>query len=622
MTRAYQICPKDPLANLQYRHEVLKAAREHDHIQETLRLLCARDVLFFVNTFVYVIEPRRKVISPFVTWEMQDEAFDALTAVMGREDLDIFKSRDVGATWIVLSAVFHQYLFAENFLALLGSRRADLVDSNDQKSLMGKIDFLMRKLPSWLLPNGFIPRLHRNTNELLNPENGNVINGEATVGDFARGDRRTLIAIDEFGAIRPVLQSAMLEAAQDATDCLVLMGTAKHKHDKFAERWRSKPVRSIFLPWWRHPEKSKGLYTNAEGKRRSPAYDHALKRSNNDTRKMAREWDCEFDAADTMGFDLVLFDAMRQRDVRNPLLRGWLAYDSETLEIKPQGWREDPNGEVSLWIRPDQNGRFPGGQEYVAGADISTGLASRYAPGKSNSVLYVFNRRTGELVASIVTASRVPTEFADVCIALCNWFGGGEREDGGFRTCFMNWEANGPVGRLYGKRVLAFTGNVYYRDVDVRGEDLREKKQSKPGWWNPPDGANDLLKELEAGIRNGQIVIRDEAFWAETKQYILDDRGLLVHSLTHQTDDPALAGQNHGDRCVAAGIAFKGIGYMARSRKRHADDARADDLPAELDMSYDGRRRYHRGAETPADPFAARWGEHSTFPVEAFDREW
>ena len=80
-------------------------------MQRNLWDACSRDILYWINTFVWTFDPRKpnpKI--PFITYEYQDEAFlamdEALPGAGGEfkgHDVIIEKSRDMGASWICLT---------------------------------------------------------------------------------------------------------------------------------------------------------------------------------------------------------------------------------------------------------------------------------------------------------------------------------------------------------------------------------------------------------------------------------------------------------------------------------------------------------------------------------------
>lgn len=65
----------------------------------------------------------------------------------------IEKSRDMGASWMMCLVSTWFFLFHDHFSALMLSRKEEYVDKKgDNKTLFAKIDFLLKWMPTWLLP--------------------------------------------------------------------------------------------------------------------------------------------------------------------------------------------------------------------------------------------------------------------------------------------------------------------------------------------------------------------------------------------------------------------------------------------------------------------------------------
>ena len=91
----YSHVPKEPGKQLLYRQKVLEMSAESTDLQQQLWIASRRDLLFFVNTFLYVYEPRKPAILPFNTWEFQDRAFLLMDQFLGKRDIGLEKSRDM-----------------------------------------------------------------------------------------------------------------------------------------------------------------------------------------------------------------------------------------------------------------------------------------------------------------------------------------------------------------------------------------------------------------------------------------------------------------------------------------------------------------------------------------------
>ena len=151
--KLYAAVPKDLKANLLFRQRILEESYADPEVGEAIKEFCRDDILFFINTFCWVYEPRSRSVIPFLTWEFQDETITRIVELLGNKDVILEKSRDMGASWMVLTIFFWQWCFHPYSAMGLVSRTEDAVDkSDDPDTLMWKLDFHLRNLPSFLKP--------------------------------------------------------------------------------------------------------------------------------------------------------------------------------------------------------------------------------------------------------------------------------------------------------------------------------------------------------------------------------------------------------------------------------------------------------------------------------------
>ena len=112
MTDLYSSVPKTLKENLEFRRKICASATDIE-VQRQLWTACKRDVLFFINTFCWLYEPRNSRLRgttsnviPFITYEFQDNALLQMNEALGVQDIGIEKSRDLGATWMFLTLFF------------------------------------------------------------------------------------------------------------------------------------------------------------------------------------------------------------------------------------------------------------------------------------------------------------------------------------------------------------------------------------------------------------------------------------------------------------------------------------------------------------------------------------
>lgn len=538
MSRHVHLVPKEIEANLAFRRELIAFGNKGAREKSALLAMCAEDVLFYVNAFCWTYDPRLKVSTvPFITYPYQDESILKVNeSIATGEDLLIAKSRDMGASWLILTAFQHRWRFMHGQSFLVVSRNEDYVDkAGNPKSLFWKFDFLHKNMPGWMLPN-----LTRTRLRLSNDDNGSSIDGESTTGDVARGDRRTAIMLDEFAAFESNDGYRALSATRDATRCRIFNSTPNGSANAFYDLAQKPDIKQIRMHWSQHPVKADGLYTDAHGKARSPWYDKECLRCANAT-EIAQELDIDFAGSDYLFFDAGMIDRLVAA-CTPAMVRGELTFDPQTLE--PVDFVESGNGRLKLWMRPALGMRLPDDRNYAMGIDIATGT------GSSNSAISIGDCLTGEKVAEYVNPKIRPDELGRLAVALGKWFKGMGRE------AYMVWEAPGP-GRNFGDVVIkSGYRNVYYRKNELV---VNAKAGTVPGWWPTKDEKRSLYGEYRRALNEGEFMNRSAESLRECKEIVYTDGGWVIHGRSLATPDPSGARENHGDRPTADALCWKGM---------------------------------------------------------------
>lgn len=160
----------------------------------------------------------------FIPWPKQEEFLRFLHAkVSAGKPWMLEKSRDQGATYLIAAYVLWRWLFTPGFKATFCSRDELNVDSKgNPDSIFEKLRIIYRRLPIWMMPDGFNERKHDNIMQLTNPVTGAVATGE-TGDNPGRGGRSTMYVVDE-GAF--LSHPARVEAAVSGnTDCVGWVST-------------------------------------------------------------------------------------------------------------------------------------------------------------------------------------------------------------------------------------------------------------------------------------------------------------------------------------------------------------------------------------------------------------
>ena len=563
----YGLVPKTLKENLEFRRDLLQWADTPDR-QRTLWTACKRDVLFFINTFCWLYEPRNSRLRgttsnviPFITYGFQDQAFLDMNESLGTNDIGVEKSRDLGATWMFLTLFFWHWMFYDFSSFGVMSRTADLVDKPGKKdTLMWKLDFLLAGdggkggLPKWMRPS----KVYRSMMLMENRLNGSTFEGATTTEDAFRGGRKKGIALDEYAAFPNGDDYKALAATQHATDCRVFVSTPKGASGSYYDiMHQPSDMTKIVLDWKDHPDRGVGLYTSKkgqleiidkdyefpasykhvlDGKVRSPYYDDECKRPGATPQTIAQELDRDYGGSDYQIFGKDLYEAGKE-NVLNPYERGILYYDEETLE---PDYTSTSDGPFEIWCHRDSRGLPVNSGQYIIGVDVSAGIGGDYT---SNSVACVMDTVTGQQVGEFASNTVPPVEFADLVISASKWFG----------NAYLIWEMNGPPGSAFTKQILERGyPYIYYREIENKSY---RKKTRNPGWFSTEKNKLAVLSQMSAAIQSGEYCIRSSKLLDECRQYVYK-QGRVVHSRSVRTQDHSAKGQAHGDRVIAAAIAW------------------------------------------------------------------
>lgn len=571
----YRHCvPKDLAGNLRFREILLNAVTSSDAIAEEVWIACSRDILFYINTFGYTLNPRlSNPLIPFLTYGYQDSTILELERLLGHEDVALPKSRDMGASWICLLVMEHAWHFKNLQQFLLTSWKEELVDGPSEKTLFSKLDFWWQRLPGFLQP-----KMKRNNFHCSNLENGSSFDGEATVESLGSGDRRTAILLDETSKMPNA--GAIFTSTQAVTDCRIFNSTPNGRFgigEAFYKKIRNPNQRKIWMHWSDHPSKRRGLYKMKNGVRtplpdsynwhddydkvslqwknpaekpRSEWYDKQVLRAQSPI-EIAQECDIDFLGSSIRFADPVVISTVKEAMCRDPKWSCDISADPEDFTITTI---RQPRGQMAFWVEL-VNGKPPHG-EYAVGVDVSAGTGGELT---SESCISVWDRKTKEQVAEFASRTTKPDKLAILSVAIAKWF----------NDAFLVPEVNGPVGKLYVDefRKLDYS-NVYHREVM---ETFAVKQTKKIGYRNG-DGGAAILQSLHSAIDSGEAKLRSSLVADQMLEYEWDG-GNLKHAASGNSASESEKGLAHGDRAIAAAMGWLGV------CRRPVEDDRKESSP-------------------------------------------
>jgi len=531
---------------------------------------------------------------PFITWPVQDRTISAIKdSIDNRKDCLIDKSRDMGATWIVLGTFFWYWLFQSDCHFLCASRKEEYVDKRgDHKCLFAKLEYLHAHLPRWCQPQTERTHMH-----FANVMNGSVLDGESTNKDLGAGDRRLAVMLDEFARVDSADAQSISETLSDTTDCIIYNSTHTNMGHPYAKIRYGGKVKVVVMPWYEHPDRRVGLYrspsynqveitdinwwrkkygkvfdsykvgesfaasdveieailagephslftADGKGNWRSPWYDAQVRRRS--SRDVAQNIDMNPVGSGDAVFDLPDLQRMRTDYCRKPKYTGEIKYkiDNDNDRIIDYEFITDSlkKDQFQWWSslydgRPNQN------HNYIVGCDISLGT------GVSNSVASVYDCNTNSKVGSWVSAFVSPTNFAEQVVALCLWVGGARPD-----KPFLIWEENGP-GTVFDRRIWQLGYQfIYYRKDEKKSY---RPRQANHGWHSSADSKQVLIylyrEALSLTFRQDtdkrRFINPDELAIAEAEDYIFLSKSKIGPSSSQSEDGGAQA--THGDRVIA-----------------------------------------------------------------------
>lgn len=571
--------PKDPDANLQWRADLLTAAETDEDLQVDLYTACSQSILFFINAFCFTLRVFESSTEtgkvkeefthlPYVTWEIQDKHILRIEhAIEEDESLLTDKSRDMGATWDHLVVYVHRFLFRDTEFHLMVSRKQDAVDVLDAMpknypfgplsapgTLFGKIDYVLSRLPEWMLP-----RMTRKKMHLINLDNGSRVDGESANANAGSGDRCHSLFLDEMAKMEE--GEAIKRSTADVTKCRLVCSTPNGAGTAYS-KWRLSGTIPVFiLPWWEHPEKGRARYVKTDNlgrfQIRSPWYD--VEASIRTPKELAIDVDMDHIGSGETFFEAMLIEEHRKLYAKPAKRTMTIAFKKSISEGRIpeilvrkeiQHIAYTPKGTWRVWCnltkgRPDQT------RSYTIGIDISKGQ------GASNSVMSIMCNETREKIAEYADANTPPYELAKLACAAALWCGGRGRP-------LVIWENNGDPGFDFGRQMTHVYNypNVYYDRVTGT---ITEKKGKRYGWRSQPEKKASGLGQLRRAYAHGGFINHSDEALTEALSYIsYDGGGIGPADLVEESD---AARKTHGDRVIADMLCVIANKEMPKNRR-------------------------------------------------------
>ena len=567
--------PKSPKGNAAARRHLLKNTSD-PAVQRAMVARCGESLILWLNLWgwTYVTKKygpdgrqlRRTEFAqhqPFITWPVQDAAIAEIQECIDEgEDVIIDKSRQMGLSWLLAAISTWYWLFVEDAQIGVCSRVEDDVDKPGvPKSFMYKVDYILGRLPLWMLPCP-LDQIRRGgqyrTHLKLQHPGGATIHGESSTEDQFRGATLTFAIFDEMAAHD--WAEAGWHAAADATGCRIGNSTPIGPGTEYT-RQRNQGLetgspRVVGVFYHDHPDKGRGreqatdedgAITGISGRRYwdSPWFRAEVARRQS-AKSVAQDILADHATSGDLFFSSVAITNHMRDSAREPV----------RCEIAGDVLVPDPKGRWYVFAEMIE-GRVSQKESYVMFCDIAHGN------GSSNSACAVLDD-AGSLVAMFADPHIGTYDYAD---EICN---AGKGVFRGWRDmAFLGYEVNGP-GEGWHRDLLR---NEYKRIYFRRATGKRTEKRSKDyGWRSGRREKMHLLRGLGRAFERGDLTIPCRATLSEMLEYVIYDDGSVGPGLLR--DEVTGARDSHGDRVIALAGAV-----LMRAEEPKFDDAKVKHKP-------------------------------------------
>jgi hypothetical protein len=584
----------------------LRAERDMGY-RKAVRWQCARDMNYFLNAWSFVQETRADMDEwgnfrprgalPFLTRPHQAEYIRIIEAALGIKSIGVKKCREEGFSWLLVQFALRDLIFKNDYFIGLCSATKDKSDTpGDMKSLGGKMEWAISKLPRWMLgqrgkrvgDGDWI----RQDCKFLNQRRNNSITFDAATGEGPRSGRYGWYGFDEIGTSewwRDSSDRKAMEAISSATPSKWYVSTPEGQDNEFY-RVMTAPSDSIVkieMNWRDNAEKARGLYyynngnpIAAEGhtlhpdynppteriqKRwnniklrgfdlnkgtRSPFYDRECDEANATPESIAKNVDADWGGSVTKIFDDQFFRVCTETS-KTPEIRGTLTVASDFRT----DWSYDNNGQFHLWCQLNASGKPPMGR-YAIGMDLGHGRGGSYG---SNSVIQVVDLVHKIQVMEFASNIIDPKTFAHIGLGVAKWF----------HDAYFAWERNQPGNLVIDVVREAGYSNYYMgRKLDV----MTREATAVPGFHTNDTTKEKMFADILLAVKLGDVVVRSRALVEEFGQYVRDPKN--KNKIKHTSNDAS-----HGDRVMAFGVAIQAMRDRPAALKETSDKPWGDGPP-------------------------------------------
>ena len=557
----YKLLPTEYADLLRVRIYIRRRCIRDTAFRDDIIAMCRLDPLFFANVFVHIYEPRTTAAMPLVLWSDQCDLLAIIDKWFGRRSMGVGKSRGIGDSWMLTVKNAHALLYMRDCKIGVISKDEDSVDSDDENSLLGKLAFILDRLPYWMTRDGVgrsVFKRNKSVHLFTNTAINSTIQGFAATDNKVRGMRFTVLEHDE-NAFWPGDTEAAAATSVHTTNCRIYVSTfcgTNNVHYNIMYTEKTSLLR-IFHWWWANPARYAGAYTTehgrvkiidkeykfqpdypfiADGLLRSAYVDAVLRESGSTKQSVLEEL---YGVTGETSRRLFRADTVQitNMTVRPPERTGYIARENDGKRV----FRDRAGEKLFVW------GKHTGtsGGPYAAACDLAAGRMAAY------STFEAFDLNTGEQVVEYADNTIDIVSFASVAYDILRWLCG----PNGDGHCYFTFENNSELGNAFGAEMLRLGyGNIQrkpYIHKPTNGPEEYYGMRNK-------DGGLKIFIELDRAVLDGDVTVRSEFVGREIGLWDKEEttNGKIKPKYPYRED-------GHGDRSMALAMAW----WLGRERR-------------------------------------------------------
>jgi len=495
--------------------------------QETIEFIrCARDPVYFMNTYGYIFDITKNTIDRLTLFEYQKEVLSNYT---NHKNNIILKARQTGLSVITSGYVCWKMLFNENERILIVAN-----DGAGARRFLASVKQFLDYLPPFLLPDS-IPT--NNTQQII-ISNGSWCKAVASGGNAGRGETLTMLILDETAFIEnaeEIWMAAGLALSAESAKCIMIStpnGTGGLYHTTWTETIKKqKTDKKAFVGtevhWSKHPYYARGLEERVDEHGRrfwwSPWYEEQCALMKYDKIKIAQELDLSFEGSSAVVIENWIIDK----------------YENNISTIKPvwyYDYKEPAERFIKrettfyVWEKPEPKAN------YIIGGDVARGDSADF------STLQVINADTLTQVAEY--QGKIPPDvFAQLVMKVAI----------DYNMAFVAIEGNnhGLVTTLALKNTLGYPSDKIHHSKSIKkiyvrygGLDFIDQDSEIPGFQTTSKTRPLLMSCVAKYMRETQVKIYSKRLLTEFRTFI------------HKGDKPEHADGYNDDLIFAFAIAL------------------------------------------------------------------